>query len=102
MQADHETYWVCLNRGCGKTVAYEEAERDLETRACECGSIMKKDTHATVITYLNFLRETPNSETEEKRAEEETQCESRMWSMQPCGERLCWSQEEVCCEFFWG
>ena len=42
MQAEHETYWVCLNRGCGKTVAYEEAERDLETRACECGSIMKK------------------------------------------------------------
>ena len=91
MQAALETHWLCRNRGCEKTLACEEAESELETRACVCGSLMTKETQATVFSYLNFLRETPSSESEEKKEEEETPCETRMWSMQQYGERLRWS-----------
>ena len=85
------TYWICQNRNCGKTQACDETERELETRACECGTSMKKEAHASVFSYLNFLRETASSETVKKKDEEETPCESGMWSMQSSGERLRWS-----------
>jgi hypothetical protein len=91
MPREQVTYWLCLNRDCGKTLTCEEAERELETRACECGRLMKRETHATVFSYLNFLRETANSGTVEQKGEAETPCESEMWSIQPCGERLRWS-----------
>lgn len=84
------TYWICQNRNCGKTRACGETESVLETRACECGSLMKKEEHATVFSYLNFLRETESSETE-KKEEEEKPCERSMWAEQPCGEELLWS-----------
>jgi hypothetical protein len=86
-----ETYWLCLNRACEKTVACEDAEHELETRMCECGRLMKRETHATVYSYLNFLRETASGESEEKKEEEETPCERGTWAVQPCAERLRWS-----------
>ena len=84
------TYWTCQNRNCGKTRACAETERGLETLACKCGSPMKREAHATVFSYLNFLRETGSSETE-KKEEEEKPCERSMWTEQPCGEELLWS-----------
>jgi hypothetical protein len=89
MLREEATYWICQNRDCGKTQARDETERELETRACECGSSMKKETHATVFSYLNFLRETGSSETEKKEEEEKT-CERSMWTEQPCGGELLW------------
>jgi hypothetical protein len=89
MLREEGVYWICLNRNCGKTQACDETEREFETRACECGSVMKKETHATVFSYLNFLRETESSEIE-KKEEEETPCDRSMWTEQPCGERLLW------------
>ena len=83
-------YWICQNRNCVETQACNETERGLETRVCKCGSPMKKETHATVFSYLNFLRETENSDTE-KKEEEEKPCERSMWAEQPCGEELLWS-----------
>jgi hypothetical protein len=50
---------------------------------------MKKETHATVFSYLNFLRETGSSETEKKEEEEKT-CERSMWTEPPCGGELLW------------
>jgi len=91
MLREQETHWLCQNRDCRKTLECGEAERGLETRACDCGSMMKKEAHATVFSYLNFLRETAGSETVKKKEEEETPCESGMWSMQSSGERLRWS-----------
>ena len=91
MLMEQETYWLCLNRDCGKTMRCEEGERELETRACDCGRLMKRAMHATVYSYLNFLRETANSKTAEKKEEEETPCKTEMWAIQPCGERLRWS-----------
>jgi hypothetical protein len=82
-------YWTCQNRNCGKTQASDETERALETRACECGSLMKKETHPTVFSYLNFLRETGSGETE-KKEEEEKPCDRSMWTEQPCGRELLW------------
>jgi len=90
MLSGEATYWICQNRNCGKTWACDETGSALETRACECGSSMKKETHATVFSYLNFLRETGSSETE-KKEEEEKPCERSMWTEQPCGEELLWS-----------
>ena len=83
------TYWICQNRNCGEAQACDETERELEIRACECGSSMKKETHAKVFSYLNFLRETGSNETE-KKEEEEKPCERSMWTEQPCGEELLW------------
>ena len=83
------TYWICQNRDCGKTQACDETARELETRACECGSRMKKEAHAAVFSYLNFLRETESSETG-KKEEEEKPCEKSMWTEQPCGGELLW------------
>ena len=84
------TYWICQNRNCGKTQACGETGSELETRACECGSLMKKETHATVFSYLNFLRETESRETE-KKEEEKKPCVKSMWTDQPSGEELLWS-----------
>jgi hypothetical protein len=89
MLGEEATYWICQNRNCGKTRACDENERELETRACECGSWMKKETHATVFSYLNFLRETGSNEPE-KKEEDEKACERSMWGEQPCGGELPW------------
>ncbi len=75
MLRGHETYWLCLNRHCGKTAACHEAERELETRVCDCGSLMKKEAQATVFSYLNFLREETSAETDEAKQKEETPCD---------------------------
>jgi hypothetical protein len=83
------THWICQNRNCGKTRASDETDSELETRACECGGSMKKDAHANVFSYLNFLRETESSETGKKEEEEKT-CERSMWTEQPCGKELLW------------
>jgi hypothetical protein len=91
MLRGEETYWICTNRDCGKTAACNETERSLESCVCDCGSLMKREAHATVYAYLNFLRETASTETAEKKEEEETPCERGMWSIQSCGERLRWS-----------
>lgn len=91
MPRGSEMYWLCLNRDCGKSAVCEEAGLGQESRVCDCGRLMKKGTHATVFSYLNFLRETTSSEHEKKKEEEETPCERGMWSMQPCEERLRWS-----------
>lgn len=82
-------YWICQNRNCGRTQACDETDRELETRTCECGSAMRKDTHATVFSYLNFLRETGSREPE-KKEEEEKPCERSMWTEQASGGRLLW------------
>jgi len=89
MPGKEEEYWVCQKRDCGRTQACDETDRELETRACECGSAMKKEKHATVFSYLNFLRETGSSYTE-KKEEEEKPCERSMWTEQPSGGRLHW------------
>jgi hypothetical protein len=91
MPRENETYWICLNRDCGNSAACKETECEQESRLCDCGSLMKRGTHPMVYSYLNFLRETPDSETEEKKEEEETPCERGMWALQPSGERLRWS-----------
>lgn len=90
MPKGEATYWICRDRNCCKTQACDETECELETRACECGSLMKKEAHAAVFSYLNFLRETESSETE-KKEEEEKPCEKSMWTEQPCGGTLLWS-----------
>jgi hypothetical protein len=91
MLREHEAHWICLNRDCGKTAASGEDEREQEVRTCDCGGQMKKEAPARVYSYLNFLREANSSESEEKKAEEETPCESRMWAIQSSGETLRWS-----------
>jgi hypothetical protein len=91
MRRGHETYWICLNRACEKTLACEDVERELETRVCDCGRLMKRAAHATVFSYLNFLRETASRDAEEKKEGEETPCERGMWAIQKSGERLRWS-----------
>ena len=75
MLRGEERHWICLNRDCGKTAACDGAERGLETRACDCGSLMKKEGHAPKFSYLNFLRDEESSATEESKAKEETPCE---------------------------
>lgn len=70
-----ETYWHCSNRHCGKTVACDRAEREQETLACDCGNLMKKEGHATVFSYLDFLREDAVAGTDESKEKEETLCE---------------------------
>jgi hypothetical protein len=89
MLRDEATYWICQNRDCGKTQSCDEAEGELETRVCECGTPMKKEARTAVFSYLNFLRETGSSETE-KKEEDEKPCERSMWTEQPCGEELLW------------
>jgi hypothetical protein len=90
MPRGEAAHWICENRNCGKTTACDEVEREPETRACVCGSSMKKAARAAVFGYLNFLRETGSSETE-KKEEEETPCDTSMWIEAPRGERLRWS-----------
>jgi hypothetical protein len=75
MLKGEETYWICLNRDCGKTAACNETERGLESRVCDCGSLMKRETHAAVFSYLNFLSDEGSSKTEESKEKEETPCE---------------------------
>lgn len=82
-------HWICNNRNCGKTQVCEETERELETRACECGSSMKKEAHATIFSYLTFLRETGSSETD-KKEEEGKPCERSMWTEHANGGGLHW------------
>ncbi len=91
MLRENEAYWMCLNRECGNTAPCDEAEREQESHVCGCGSMMRRGTRAAVYSYLNFLREAPSSETEEKKEEERMPCETGMWSMKPRGERLRWS-----------
>jgi len=69
------TNWICTNRDCGMTAACDEAERDMEWRVCDCGSLMKKVAQAMVFSYLNFLWEETSSETGEKAEKEEARCE---------------------------
>jgi len=90
MLREETGYWICQNRDCGKTRACDEIENELETRSCECGNSMRKETHATVFSYLNFLKEAGSGETE-KKEEEEKPCERSMWTEQPFGEELLWS-----------
>lgn len=85
-----ETYWLCFNKNCGKTQPCEETERELETRMCVCGNGMKKVTHGTVFSYLNFLQESGSNETA-KKEEEETPCDRSLWTEQPCEGKLRWS-----------
>jgi hypothetical protein len=65
LRAD-ETYWHCTNRHCRKTAACDEVERDREWRACDCGSLMKKEAHATMFADLDFLWGETCSETADK------------------------------------
>jgi hypothetical protein len=76
MPRTDETYWHCTSRDCGMTAACEETERSLETRICDCGNLMKRETHAAVFAYLNFLREETCSETADVNEKEETPCKS--------------------------
>lgn len=69
-------YWICLNQDCGITAACDGTETGVETHICRCGSQMKKRTHATVFSYLDFLREEANSGAEQTKEKEETSCES--------------------------
>lgn len=89
MLREEAMYWICQNRDCGRTKPGDETGLELETRVCECGSPMKKEAHAPVFSYLNFLREAGSDETERKE-EEEKPCERSMWTEQPCGEELLW------------
>jgi len=68
-------HWICPNRDCGMTVAGDEADSGRETRVCSCGRLMRKETRATVFSYLKFLREEANSEAEEMKEKEATPCE---------------------------
>jgi hypothetical protein len=70
-----ERYWHCLNRACGMTTLPGEAEEGLETRRCVCGSLMKKHSHPTVFSYLNFLREEPDAEQDDRERKEQGVCE---------------------------
>jgi hypothetical protein len=70
-----ETYWHCTNRECGKAVACDGAERGQETLACDCGSLMKKEGHATVFSYLDFLRADAGTGNDESKEKEEAPCE---------------------------
>jgi hypothetical protein len=58
------------------TTACDEAERGLEWRVCDCGSLMKKEAPATVFSYLNFVWDELRSVTEETNEKEETPCEN--------------------------
>ena len=71
-----ETYWHCSNRDCGKTAASDATETGPETRVCDCGCFMKRETHATVFAYLNFLREEIRNETANINEKEETPCKN--------------------------
>jgi hypothetical protein len=71
-----ETYWHCTNRDCGVAAACDERERGLEGRVCDCGSLMKREAHATVFSYLNFLWEETCCETADIYKKEETPCEN--------------------------
>jgi hypothetical protein len=75
MLKGEETYWICLNPDCGKTATCKQAERKLETRVRACGNLMKKETHATVFSYPDFLKGEESSETKESKEKEETPCE---------------------------
>ena len=75
MLRGEEARWICMNRNCGATVTCDEADCGLKTRACCCGQWMRKETHAAVFSYLNFLREDESSEMPEMKEEEETPCE---------------------------
>jgi hypothetical protein len=75
MLREGETYWICQNRDCRLTAVCDATECGMETQACRCGSLMKKKAHATVFSYLNFLREEESSENEGSKEEEETPCE---------------------------
>jgi hypothetical protein len=70
------TYWHCTNRDCGMTAACDETESGLETRVCDCGGLMKREAHASVFSYLNFLREETCSETTDIIEKEEMPCEN--------------------------
>ena len=71
-----ETYWFCINRDCGKTAACDETECGLETRARDCGSLMRREARAVVFAYLNFLWDEARSVTEGTNEKEETPCEN--------------------------
>ncbi|HWY07993.1 MAG TPA: hypothetical protein VNY24_14115 [Candidatus Acidoferrales bacterium] len=71
-----KAYWHCINRDCGMTAACDEVERGMEWRVCDCGSLMKKEAHSTVFSYLNFLWDEARSVTEETNEKEETPCEN--------------------------
>ena len=75
MLRGEETYWICQNRDCGLTAVCDATECGVETHICRCGSSMKKRAHATVFSYLDFLREEERSENEESKEEEETPCD---------------------------
>jgi len=70
----NETYWLCTDRDCGKTAACDETEQELEARVCECGSLMRREVHARVFSYLNFLRDREINETGKSKEEEEKSC----------------------------
>jgi len=75
MLRGEEIHWICPNRDCGMTVAYDETDCDVETRTCSCGRSMRRESHATVFSYLNFLREEASDEAEGMKEKEETPCE---------------------------
>jgi hypothetical protein len=63
MLRGEETHWICMNRACGATAACDETDRALNTRACRCGQLMRKEAQPAVFSYLNFLREEESGET---------------------------------------
>jgi len=75
LRAD-ETHWHCINRDCGKAAACEETERDLETRVCDCGGLMKREAPAAVFAYLNFLWDEASCVARETKERDETPCEN--------------------------
>jgi hypothetical protein len=66
-----QVYWQCVNRNCGLTALSTPKERDLENRMCVCGSPMEKREHSVVFSYLNFLREEPETEPAERTRKEQ-------------------------------
>lgn len=75
MRREDEAHWQCSNRACGKTAPARGPDCAAETRACVCGSPMKKQLQSRVFSYLNFLREEPSSECEERLEKESKPCE---------------------------
>jgi hypothetical protein len=71
-----ETHWHCINRHCGKTAACDQAERGLEWRVCDCGNLMSKETHTTVLGYLDFLWGETCSAAADRNEKEEAPCEN--------------------------
>jgi len=76
MLRGEEAYWICTNRDCGITAVCDATEHETETHICRCGSQMKKKSHPPIFSYLEFLKEEKNSETQEANEKEETPCEN--------------------------